>query len=388
MNNADNSIEFSEVNERNGNVHEEKIRKGWVQFDDEQQTPTVSHSENEIAVTKTPPVASTQTPARPTVPAVLNTETVHVNLERGDKNLESSTQSTLTKNVEFVNVRHGFSNGDIIVTLLPVNTKWPWITAAQFRPELVPEELMAQGLTLTVEEYVHAMELLVNDARFTLYNICYKRVLVCWISLAFLVLLALLFSGLTGLTLFSLGVLWLIFNAAAIFLCMWIKLKLSKGLDQCLARVNKLLNKHKLILALDDRGKISCHKVNLCFIYFDSGPCIMHIQQFIDSEEGKTIMQGWEQRLDITTNDIVIQGSQTTRLSRKQERGALLFLRYAARWGAYVLKNRLNLGTNVPGRHGHKYVCPCQYIEDHLKAKPPTGITKYFSLSNQNNEMY
>lgn len=112
MNNADNSIEFSEVNERNGNVHEEKIRKGWVQFDDEQQTPTVSHSENEIAVTKTPPVASTQTPARPTVPAVLNTETVHVNLERGDKNLESSTQSTLTKNVEFVNVRHGFCKFD------------------------------------------------------------------------------------------------------------------------------------------------------------------------------------------------------------------------------------------------------------------------------------
>lgn len=112
MNNADNSIEFSEVNERNGNVHEEKIRKGWVQFDDEQQTPTVSHSENEIAVTKTPPVASTQTPTRPTVPAVLNTETVHVNLERGDKNLESSTQSTLTKNVEFVNVRHGFCKFD------------------------------------------------------------------------------------------------------------------------------------------------------------------------------------------------------------------------------------------------------------------------------------
>lgn len=34
------------------------------------------------------------------------------------------------------------------MTLLPVNTKWPWITAAQFRPELVPEELMAQGLTV------------------------------------------------------------------------------------------------------------------------------------------------------------------------------------------------------------------------------------------------
>lgn len=40
------------------------------------------------------------------------------------------------------------ANGDIVVTLLPVNTRWPWITPAQFRPELVPEELMAQGLTV------------------------------------------------------------------------------------------------------------------------------------------------------------------------------------------------------------------------------------------------
>lgn len=46
-------------------------------------------------------------------------------------------------------IREGFSNGDIIVTLLPVNTQWPWITPAKFRPELVPEELMAQGLTVS-----------------------------------------------------------------------------------------------------------------------------------------------------------------------------------------------------------------------------------------------
>lgn len=45
-------------------------------------------------------------------------------------------------------VREGFANGDVIVTLLPINTRWPWITPALFRPELVPEELMAQGLTV------------------------------------------------------------------------------------------------------------------------------------------------------------------------------------------------------------------------------------------------
>lgn len=47
------------------------------------------------------------------------------------------------------NIRRGFANGDTIVTLLPVNTRWPWITPAKFRPELVPEELMAQGLTVS-----------------------------------------------------------------------------------------------------------------------------------------------------------------------------------------------------------------------------------------------
>ena len=42
-----------------------------------------------------------------------------------------------------------FSNGDVIVTLLPVNEKFPWVTPARFRPELVPEELMAPVLTVS-----------------------------------------------------------------------------------------------------------------------------------------------------------------------------------------------------------------------------------------------
>lgn len=114
---------------------------------------------------------------------------------------------------------------------------------------------------LTVEEYVQAMELLVNDYRFTLYNICYKRILVVWITIAFVVLLGLLFSGLTGLPLFGLGVAWLVLNVAAIFLSMWIKFKLARNLERCLAHVNKQLLRHKIIIALDDRGRISCHKV-------------------------------------------------------------------------------------------------------------------------------
>jgi hypothetical protein len=38
-------------------------------------------------------------------------------------------------------------------------------------------------------------------------------------------------------------------------------LQLNKSLEKCMASVNTTLIRHKLLLALDDRGKLSCHKV-------------------------------------------------------------------------------------------------------------------------------
>ncbi|KAJ8680457.1 hypothetical protein QAD02_016244 [Eretmocerus hayati] len=309
------------------------------------------------------------------------------------------------------NIRQGFANGDTIVTLLPVNTKWPWITPARFRPELVPEELMAQGLTLTVEDYVYVMELLVNDVRFNMYNICYKRILVVWIFTAFVVLLGLLFSGVTGLTLFGLGVMWLFLNAAAIFLCMFIKIKLNHNLERCMAQVNKHLLRHKILLGLDDRGNISCHKVNLCFIYFDTTDCIKKLQEVIEREEreGRVInsdensrsrrQHELQQRMDIDDSDIIIQGATTTRVSRKQARAELLLLRYASRWSHRYLRHRLDLavdsqerqrstadsiGSSQPPRHCISARCPCQFIEEHLKYKPKgkSTLRNFFKMPN------
>ncbi|KAJ6648295.1 Transmembrane protein [Pseudolycoriella hygida] len=333
-------------------------------------------------------------PERPA--AVLPTESVHVNIN--NKTIShplsqtSQTSAPAVIDVPIANntnpglrtielstgrVREGFANGDIIVTLLPVNARWPWITPAQFRPELVPEELMAQGLTLTVEEYVHALETLVNDFRFTIYNVCYKRVLCVWIFFAFSVLLGLLFSGLKGIALFSLGVGWLFLNAAAIFLCMWVKLRLARGLERCLASVNKQLLRHKIILVLDDRGKISCHKVNLCFMYFDPAQCVSYLNEFIERSEqsGTSIEPGWESRLDVLAADIVIQGSNPTRVSRKQARGQELFLRYLQRWGKEFLRRRLDWiveesGMHDAPRHLQSSMCPCQFVEEILHNKP------------------
>ena len=50
-------------------------------------------------------------------------------------------------------------NGDIIVTLLPVNEEMPWISPAKFRPELVPEELMAPVLTVRSLAHLYARDM-------------------------------------------------------------------------------------------------------------------------------------------------------------------------------------------------------------------------------------
>ena len=73
-----------------------------------------------------------------------------------------------------------------------------------------------------------SLEKLTTDMRFTMYNLFYKRILVIWIASAFIILLGILFGNKQpGLVLFGLGLAWLILNAAAIFFCMWIKLKVN-----------------------------------------------------------------------------------------------------------------------------------------------------------------
>lgn len=51
--------------------------------------------------------------------------------------------------------------------------------------------------------------------------------------------------------------------------------QMTRGLEQCVAQVNELLYRHQLLLGVDDQGQISCHKVNLAFVYFDVTYCVV-----------------------------------------------------------------------------------------------------------------
>ena len=52
-------------------------------------------------------------------------------------------------------------------------------------------------------------------------------------------------------------------------------------LEQAIAQVNAVFGRHNIYLGVDDRGRYSCHKVNLIFIYFDTNYCVVCLQNQI-----------------------------------------------------------------------------------------------------------
>lgn len=63
-----------------------------------------------------------------------------------------------------------------------------------------------------------------------------------------------------------------------------------------------------------------------------------------------------------------------------QERALLLYLRYASRWGNQTMRGFIKVNSIQPARHCAPHMCPCQFIEQHLKCKPQ-GKFKYLRIS-------
>ena len=119
------------------------------------------------------------------------------------------------------------------------------------------------------------MQMLINDYRFNLYIVFYKKVTLIWLTLGFCILFSLLFSNAEGLILFFGILIWIFINAFSFLLTCLFKTKMLRNLERCLARVNEHFYKNKILLSVDDYGKISLHKINLIFMYFDSTECIV-----------------------------------------------------------------------------------------------------------------
>ncbi|KAH9421181.1 hypothetical protein DERP_010122 [Dermatophagoides pteronyssinus] len=354
-----------------------------------------------------------------------------------DTNIVAGSSNSLKSNHHSSNhnPKSGFSNGDIIVTLYPLNDNCAWLTPATFKAHLVPEELMAQPLTLTVEDYVSTMSILLSDYRFHLYITLHKRILAIWLTLSIIILLGILASSTKGLSVFLSGIFWLILNALGIFLVIFIKSRLYRMLEECIAQVNTIFGRHNIFLGIDDRGHFSCHKINLIFVYFDTKYCIKFLQDMLkNNDNNKTIQQNNRQTTTIDTSilnddetfvdngdNIYITGSNGTRqISQKEKQAEKLLFRYSQRWIREYGRQRMSLSiiqpqpeqqqqqqsqppiqqqqpqqsnntdqpitlaiqTDIPPRHCRQAKCFCQYIEEMYRGKQQQHQQQQQSFGN------
>ncbi|XP_055335507.1 protein transport protein Sec31A-like [Paramacrobiotus metropolitanus] len=172
-------------------------------------------------------------------------------------------------------------NGKVLTTLKATNEKWEWVTPPVYHPEMVPQKVV-NVLQIPLEDYVMCLDVLVTNYRFRTYVILYKRVIGIWLFITLVVLLALLFSGLRGLSLFVAGLLWLIFSGLGMCLCLYGKKKMNDGLRTVVANANKFLNKQRLMIGVEDRGKLSMHKVVVVILHYDVLPCLASIAHLLE----------------------------------------------------------------------------------------------------------
>ena len=119
-------------------------------------------------------------------------------------------------------------------------------------------------------------------------------------------------------------------------------------MEKCMSFINSGLLKHNIILGVDDRGKLSCQKVNLCFIYLDSNECIKKLEKILDEkpeENGQQLfdreayLKQVEQFEDV---EVVVPGRSSAKINRKRDRAEKLFLHYIQRWAKDYLRRRLD----------------------------------------------
>ncbi|XP_014666965.1 PREDICTED: uncharacterized protein LOC106808663 isoform X2 [Priapulus caudatus] len=161
----------------------------------------------------------------------------------------------------------------------------PLTRGEKFDSESLPLELVETTSQPVLHDVQMAVEFLTNDGRFELYTMLYRRILVIWFLISVVILIVFCSVGIRGLELFGGVIVWLIILAVGVFLCMYAKRRMDYNLNKAVGAANRILIKHKLLLCLEDLGRISCHKLSLHFFSYDISECVVTIANKLFDEE-------------------------------------------------------------------------------------------------------
>ncbi|KRX44758.1 Vacuolar protein sorting-associated protein 52 -like protein, partial [Trichinella murrelli] len=256
----------------------------------------------------------------------------------------SSEQQDVSNRLTTTTIGTPLENGITIVVVMPLKLTCKMLSFTKFDPNHVPRAILSSKLSITVEDYVTAMELLTNDFRFRLYTVFHQRIIFAWLIASLIVMLCVLFSNARGLVLFALSLSWSFVIGLGTLLCVIFERMLDQSLSACVATVNRFLVRHNLLLCVDDRGKFSCHKIAIVFLYFNLDQCILAVAKNVEKIGLKLPRQ--QHHLSIPTTPSVssqvdIVAAPTT--AQNKENAKRLILQHTQRYCRDLIRQGINL---------------------------------------------
>ncbi|KAL1244841.1 Vacuolar protein sorting-associated protein [Trichinella spiralis] len=244
-------------------------------------------------------------------------------------------------------------------------TNCKMLSFTKFDPNHVPRAILSSKLSITVEDYVTAMELLTNDFRFRLYTVFHQRIIFAWLIASLIVMFCVLFSNARGLVLFALSLGWSSVIGLGTLLCVIFERMLDQSLSACVATVNRFLVRYNLLLCVDDRGKFSCHKIAIVFLYFNLDQCILEVAKNVEKLGLK--LHRRQHHLPIPTTPSVssqvdIVAAPTTAQNKHTQRYCRDLIRQGINLPVVRFQDQTD-DMSITVKHCKFALCLCQYLE-------------------------
>ncbi|KAI6213737.1 hypothetical protein M3Y94_00186700 [Aphelenchoides besseyi] len=249
--------------------------------------------------------------------ASTNPSTENDKTEATKSNDLKDTNTPVTKKedeIEVIDDKKGLKVGKVISLVYPSNRHFAWITPPVYNLEKMPKAFSSKELQISHVVYREFMRTITSDIRFQSYCILFSRIVPIWILTSVILLLFMLLASQDGgLHVLLFTVLWTVMLCLGLGFCILIRKYLVHALNLVVRDANQISLKHNILIGVQDRGQLSCHKVVLVLIYYDLTDCVTDVKKLIRVHKAnqpvKTEMPS-EEELESNARDILLQNTQ------------------------------------------------------------------------------
>ncbi|KAI6189736.1 Transmembrane protein C9orf91-like protein [Aphelenchoides bicaudatus] len=202
------------------------------------------------------------------------------------KTTESNGQlvqtTSLTNGIEVIDDKKALKTGKVISLVYPSNKRCSWLAPPYYSFEKMPKAFSSKELQVPHAAYTQFMRTVTQDIRFQSYVVLFSRIVPLWVMFSVVLLMFMLLASQDGgLHVMVFTVLWTIMLCVGIGFCVLIRKYLVHALHLVVRDANELSLKHNILIGVQDRGQLSCHKTVIVLMFYDPADCIADIKKLI-----------------------------------------------------------------------------------------------------------